>query len=215
MHRAKSIEKLIVATSIDASDDELADLCIARGIEVSRGPLDDVLERFVLAATPYNPVWIVRMTGDCPLADPQVIDAAVELAKSGIFDYVTNALQPSFPDGLDVEVVRASVLEVARREAKLASEREHVTPFIYKRPQRFRLEHLYSSAKLEHLRWTVDELRDFELVTKIYEELYPINPEFATTDILELIRRRPELEQYNTSIPRNEGYVNSLQKDKR
>jgi spore coat polysaccharide biosynthesis protein SpsF len=148
------------------------------------------------------------------VADPAVIDDAIAMARNGNYDYVSNALEPTYPDGLDVEVVRASVLETAWKEASLGSEREHVTPFVHKRPARFRLGHLKHSSDLSHLRWTVDEPRDFELVTLFYEKLYPSNPAFALDDILALIAREPGLASYNTDAIRNEGYLKSLAEDR-
>lgn len=213
LRRARSIDRLVVATSTDPSDDALARMCQDAGVEVCRGPLDDVLERFLLAAEPYGPEWIVRLTGDCPVADPEVIDAAVHQALTGDYDYVSNTIEPTYPDGLDVEVVRADVLEMARREAKLGSEREHVTPFVHKQPERFRLGQIKNTQNLSHLRWTVDEPQDFELIARFYELLYPQNPDFRQQDILNLLARQPELAEFNTAVARNEGYTKSLQKD--
>jgi spore coat polysaccharide biosynthesis protein SpsF len=211
--RARRIDRLIVATSDDPADDPIEALSREAGIDCHRGSLNDVLDRMMKAARTCSPDWVVRLTGDCPLADAGVIDAAIALALEGGYDYVTNAVEPTFPDGLDVEVVRADVLETAWREAVLTSEREHVTPFIHKRPQRFKIGHLRHDVDLSHLRWTVDEPDDFELVTRIYERLYLQNPAFAWGEVLELIEREPELANYNTSHIRNEGYLKSLDRD--
>jgi spore coat polysaccharide biosynthesis protein SpsF len=213
VRRARKIDRLVVATSGEPDDEPIEALCKKAGVDCHRGSLNDVLDRVVKAARPYNPDWIVRLTGDCPVADPAVIDAAVEMALTGDYDYVTNATEPTFPDGLDVEVVRASVLETAWREAVLASEREHVTAFVHKRPERFRIGQLRHPVDLSHLRWTVDEPDDFELITRFYERLYPRNPAFSWGDVLELTRHDPELASYNTKHIRNEGYLKSLDRD--
>ena len=213
IRRARRVDRLVVATSVDASDDELAKICVEAGIEIARGPLNDVLERIATAAAYYEPDWVVRLTGDCPVTDHTIIDAAITMALSGEYDYVTNALNPTYPDGLDVEVIRASALEIARNEAQLASEREHVTPFIYKRPQRFRLGQLCHDKDLSFLRWTVDEPRDLELIVRFYEALYPRKPDFLMADILGLLENEHALAGYNAGIARNAGYAEAVNKD--
>ena len=214
VRRAKLIDNLVVATSDDESDNDIACLCHSIGVDVHRGSLLDVLDRMTQAARFYEADWIVRLTGDCPLTDPGVIDAAIEMAVAGEYDYVSNALEPTYPDGVDVEVLRAPVLECAWKEAKLASEREHVTPFIYKRPCRFRIGQLKAMDDSSHLRLTVDEPRDFELVSEIYERLYPCDPAFSLDDVLELMRREPELAARNAGYVRNEGYLKSIGNEK-
>jgi len=128
--QAKLIEQLLVATSDDKSDDPIEQLCRENDIACFRGSLDDVLDRFYQAAKPYQPDHIVRLTGDCPLIDPQLIDEVVVFCLSGDYDYVSNAFEPTYPDGLDVEVFRFPCLQQAWEEAELPSEREHVTLFI-------------------------------------------------------------------------------------
>lgn len=214
VRRAQMMDRLVIATSDNPADDSIEALSKVAGVDCYRGSLDNVLDRMMRAARPYNPDWIVRLTGDCPVADPALIDAAIELAIEGKYDYVANSVEPTFPDGLDVEVVRADVLETAWREATLASEREHVTAFVHKRPERFKVGHLRHHTDLSHLRWTVDEPDDFDLVTRFYELLYPQNPAFTWHDVLELIEREPELANYNTKHMRNEGYLKSLDQDK-
>lgn len=213
LRRSQKMGHLVVATSVDASDDALAALCTDIGVEVSRGSLDDVLDRFVQAARPHDPKWVIRLTGDCPVADHKIIDSMISASIDGDYDYVTNCLEPTYPDGLDAEVVRCSVLETAWRNATMQSEREHVTPFIYKHPERFRICQLRARQDYSKLRWTVDELRDFELVTRIYEALYPTNPDFDFQDILALLKKQPELATFNTVHERNEGYAKSLSRD--
>ncbi|HIJ80618.1 MAG TPA: glycosyltransferase family protein [Desulfuromonadales bacterium] len=213
LKRIRQLDRLILATSSDASDDRLAEVCAQEGIECFRGNLNDVLDRFYQAALPYRPDYVVRLTGDCPLADPDLIDAVITYFLAGSYDYGCNCLEPSYPDGLDVEIFRFSCLEEAWREATLPSQREHVTPFIHRQPERFRIGCMKSAVDLSGLRWTVDEPADFDLVTRIYETLYPRNPKFVTSDILELLEKRPDLRTLNSTIKRNEGYASSLLND--
>ena len=139
LRRARRLDGLVVATSTDAGDDAIDALCRSLGVECFRGSLEDVLDRFYRAVLRHAPQSAVRLTADCPLADPAVIDRLVELHAAGGYDYTSNTLVRTYPDGLDAEVVALPCLEAAWREAALPSEREHVTPFIYNRPQRFRL----------------------------------------------------------------------------
>lgn len=211
--RARRIDALVIATSTDASDDPLQALCESIGVACHRGSLDDVLDRFIGAARPFSPAYVVRLTGDCPLADPAVIDRVIEATQQPGVDYGSNALNPSYPDGLDAECMRFEVLEQAAREARKPSEREHVTPFIHTQPQRFALREVRHSADLSHLRWTVDEPADFVFVSQVYEHLYPSNPAFGMADVLAFEQRHPDIARLNRAHKRNEGYERSLKKD--
>lgn len=210
LRRARRIERLVLATSTDRSDDSLAEMVAEHGITVSRGPLDDVLGRFVLAAAADGPGWVVRLTGDCPLADPDVIDRVIAETVATGADYGSNTLKPTYPDGLDVEVVRHAVLRQIDREPRTAAEREHVTLAIHRHPERFRLHSVETVPDLSCLRWTVDNPEDFALVERIYGTLYPANPAFTTADILALLRREPDLATINGALRRNEGLAKSL-----
>lgn len=212
--RSKRIDKLVVATSTDHSDDPVEKMCLDKGVHCFRGSLDDVLDRFYRAAEPFSPDHVVRLTGDCPLIDSNVIDSIVELHLAEGNDYTSNTIIPTFPDGLDAEVVTWNALKTAWENATLPSEREHVTPFIYKRPERFRLGCLEKEEKsLLGLRWTVDEQEDLLFVRRVYEALYPKNSAFSTDDVLELLRVYPELNSINSGFERNEGYEKSLKTD--
>lgn len=213
IQRCRLIDKLVVATSVNSSDDALVDAMSQAGIAYFRGSLDDVLERFCQAAKPYLPEHVVRLTGDCPLADPMLIDEVINAHLTSGADYTSTTLNPTYPDGLDVEVVRFGALERAWRESGLTSEREHVTPYIYNHPEQFRLNSVEQAENMSALRWTVDEPDDFAFVESVYGELYPINPAFTTNDVLALIERRPELLGINARFERNEGYTKSLIRD--
>ncbi len=214
IRRARSIDDLVVATSTDESDRPLAEACAARGVKVARGSLGDVLDRFVTAARPFAPEAVVRLTGDCPLADPAVIDAVVARFRSGAFDYASNVEPATYPDGLDVEVVRMSALVRAHQDACLPSEREHVTPYVRNHPEIFPRANVENPVNLAHLRWTVDEPADLVFVEEVYRRLYPANPAFTTGDILELLDRDPRLADINAGFERNAGMAKSLIADR-
>lgn len=213
LNRVNTMNQFVVATSQSERDNAIGKLCQKNRIDCYRGDLDDVLDRFYQAAKEFNPTHVVRLTGDCPLTDPDVIERVIDFHISGDFDYTSNTMEPTFPDGLDVEVFRMECLEQAWKEAKLPSQREHVTPFMYANPERYKLGSYKGDTDLSQLRWTVDEPEDLEFVTKIYEYLYPQNAEFSTGDVLELLRKYPHLLQINHTFERNEGYRKSLEQD--
>jgi spore coat polysaccharide biosynthesis protein SpsF len=186
--RSRAIDRLVVATSLDVSDDPLAAWCEAAGLEVFRGGLADVLGRFlgVLHRHPRARA-VVRLTADCPLADATVIDALVARFEEAGADYANNVTpERTFPHGLDAEVMRPQALLDAGDEATDPYEREHVTPFIYRRPERYRLASLTRQPSLAHLRWTVDHPEDLEFVRHVYASLYPADPAFTSADVAAL-----------------------------
>jgi spore coat polysaccharide biosynthesis protein SpsF len=213
IQRSRLIDRLIVATSNLEDDDPIAYLCDQLEVECFRGSLDDVLDRFYQAIISVTPDNVVRLTGDCPLCDPIGIDRLIDFHVAGGYDYSSNTIVPTYPDGLDVEIFRFSCLAAAHKEAILPSQREHVTPFIHQQPQRFKLGDYRNEIDLSSLRWTVDEQLDLDLITKIYESLYPANPEFTTEDILAWLQANPDWKFYNTKFQRNEGLVKSLLAD--
>ena len=210
----RKIDQLLVATSDQPEDTQLGALCEEIGVACYFGDLNDVLDRFYQAARPLNPEHVVRLTGDCPLIDPGVVDSVIRHHLKGCYDYTSNTIEPTFPDGLDVEVMSFGCLETAWQEATLPSEREHVTSFIWNQPRRFRIGSVKAEQDLSHLRWTVDEPEDFELITLIYEALYRDNPQFGYRDVLKLLDRHPEYSDINSEHQRNRGYRKSLARDK-
>ena len=171
--QSTTIDKLIIATSTDKEDDDTAACANESGIDTVRGPLEDVLTRFQLALDNFPAETVIRLTGDCPLTDPELIDVCVnEFHNSETrLDYLSNTLKPTFPDGLDVEVFSSETLQIASKEATLSSQREHVTPFIYSQPDRFKLKNHAQDKDLSSLRWTVDQPEDLVFVRHIYQEL--------------------------------------------
>ena len=212
--RCRGFDMLAVATSEAPEDAAIVALCEEVGVACIRGSLDDVLDRVYRTARRYYADHVVRLTGDCPLADPEVIERVVRFHLDHGFDYTTNVFPPSWPDGLDVEVVKFQCLEEAWREARLPSEHEHVTSFIETRPERYQRGNVEWESNFAHLRWTVDEPEDFELVRRIYTSLYPGNPTFATADVLALIEAEPDLARINAGIDRNAGFVKALAADR-
>lgn len=176
--------RLVVATSTHASDDPLAHHLRDIGVDVFRGSLDDVLDRFVGAASEFAAEGqVVRLTADCPLADPGVIDDCVRLhAELGV-DYASNGRRRTYPRGLDVEVFTLEALLTAGREATDPYDREHVTPYLYRNPERFSQGELVQARDESDLRWTVDTPDDFAFVERVYDSLYPGKPDFTSDDI--------------------------------
>lgn len=212
LKRSRRMDALVVATSDAPEDAAVAALARSEGVHAFQGSLDDVLERMAAAARPFSPTHVVRLTGDCPVADWEVIDTCIDTCVAGAYDYCSNTLQPTWPDGIDVEVVRYEVLQTAAREATTLVEREHVTPFVNRRPERFRLHNLAHDVDLSALRWTVDEPRDLAFIRQVYAELFPAQPAFLTDDILNLLHRDPTLAGMNAGIERNEGLKRTIER---
>lgn len=188
LSRSRRLNRIMVATSTDASDDPLANYCEGLGYSVFRGSLSDVLDRYCGAMAQVSEAdVIVRLTADCPLADWTVIDATIDRLHETGSDYASNTpAVRTYPHGLDVEVMRRAALEQAGREARDPYEREHVTPYIHRRPETFRIASLSRAPSLAHLRWTVDFPEDLEFVREVYARLYPRNPAFTSDDIVAL-----------------------------
>ena len=168
LRRATEVDEIVVATSTERSDDPVAKLAESAGASAVRGPLDDVLGRFALALEQHPADAIVRLTGDCPLVDPDIVDAVVRRWRDGEEAYVTNVGEPrTFPDGLDVEVVSRLALDAAAREAVSPDEREHVTAFVRARPERFPSVTLEADPDYGWVRITLDTADDLELLRRI------------------------------------------------
>lgn len=208
IRRAKRINLVAVATSIHVSDDPIVNFCREHNISCFRGSEDDVLDRFYQAAKHFQADIIVRLTADCPLHDPAVIDRVVEALLEGNADFVSGGMKTTYPDGLDAAAFSIEVLGRVWREAELKSDREHVTSYIHKNPGTFRLKTIRHAEDLSHLRWTVDEPRDLEFVRTIYSHMG--DAFWGMKEILDLLKLHPELNRINTGITRNEGYLLSL-----
>lgn len=212
--RAKKLDAIIVATTDKPEDDATAELVQKCGVPVFRGSEQDVLDRFYEAAKEEGADVVMRLTGDCPLMDPDVIDRVVahfEEAR-GTVDYC--GTPRNYPEGLDTEIFTFAALEEAAREAKLPSEREHVTPYIKNHPERFRSEvWREGNGDNSRMHWSVDTQTDFDFVTKIFEQLYPANPRFNKDDVLALLAQHPEFLEINKGGTGYEGLAKSLKED--
>ena len=209
---AKSLDLVAVATTDRPTDDVLAEFCTRIGAPCFRGSEEDVLDRYWRAAATFRADVIVRLTADCPLLDSKVINEVVGQYRTGSYDYVSNSVQRTYPDGLDTEVFHRGALERAWREAQLRSEREHVTPYIWKHPELFRLGVVGNDCDLSALRWTVDEPEDLEFVTAVYRHFGP-RVDFGLKEILGYLDEHSELKDLNARFECNEGYEKSLRED--
>lgn len=190
---ARTIDTLVLATSTEESDNALAEIVSGAGYTVHRGPLDDVLTRFLGVLDVYDDNTVVRLTGDNVLCDPVVIDRVVEEHLAAGADYTSNVIERSFPRGLDVEVFRADALRAVDALAVEAEEREHVTIGIYRRPESFKLHSVTQPTDRSALRWTVDFPEDLAFARAVYDELFEDTPSFGQEDVATLLDRRPEL----------------------
>lgn len=205
--RAASVDQVIVATSDDPSDNAVENFCLAQGYNLFRGSLHDVLDRYYQAAKQYKATIIVRITADCPLIDPDVIDQVV----GGLFngqsmpqwDFAANRLPPpwkrSFPIGLDVEVCTFAALEKAWKEGKEMHQREHVMPYLYEQEGRFRVLVLDHEPDYGHLRWTVDTSKDLALIRQIYAR-FDGRDDFSWLEVINLFEMEPMLAEINASV---------------
>jgi len=201
--RAESLGGVIVATTLLPDDDAVAREAERLGAGVFRGSEDDVLDRFHRAAAAFELDAVVRVTADCPLIDPSVIDEVVAAFVDHRADYASNSLERTYPRGLDAEVISAEALAVAWREADQPRQRVHVTPFVYENPQRFRIVSVHADADRSHLRWTVDTAADLEAVRALVEHLGGGDGHDWRT-AAEALERRPELVEINREVRQKE-----------
>lgn len=213
--KSRLVDEVMVVTSIEKNNLSILKLCSGLGVRVGIGSEDDVLDRFYQTAILLKPEYVIRLTADCPCFDAELLDDAI----AGMFketDYC-GMLTESFADGLDFEVMRFSALERAWQDAEHTFEREHVTQFIRRRPELFKLQNFESPiGYFGNHRWTIDEPEDFELVTKIYEYfLYKCHTEdFGYREIIKYLNDNPEITKINSKYQRNAGLVKSIMEDK-
>lgn len=214
LKKSKRVNKIIVATTNNVEDDIIEKLSMKWGHEVFRGSENDVLDRFYQAVKNINPSWVVRITSDCPLIDPKLIDEVIEYSQINNIDYCSNTLVENFPDGQDVEVFRFSVLEYAWENALKKSDREHVTPFIrkncdYMGGKMFKSMNYPCEFDFNAVRITVDEQRDFDLIQYIIKQL---GRDKSWKEYVDYIIQN-DLTKINDKIIRNKGYIKSLKND--
>lgn len=214
VQRSRYVDEVIVVTSIEKSNLPLIKLCAEMGIRVFTGSEEDVLDRYWQAAKLLNPEYVIRVTADCPLYDWRYLDMAIEQMQEDT-DYMTE-LTETFPDGEDIEIIKLSALKEAWKEAKMASEREHVTLYIRNHFDKFHIQNLECPIPgIGEKRWTLDEEEDYQLICAIYEYFISRGKEdFVTEDILSFLSKNPELEKVNAMYKRNEGLLKSIKEDK-
>jgi glutamate-1-semialdehyde 2,1-aminomutase len=201
--RAKEVNEIMVATSVDPRNQPLSDHVKALGYKCYRGSEDDVLDRYVQAAKSANADIVVRITGDCPLVDPALVDEVIRQFGASNVDYFNNTSPPTFPDGLDIEVFTLAALEKAAQQTTEPFDHEHVTPYL-RASGKFTQAGMQHSEDLSGLRWTVDEPSDYAVVSKIFEYFAP-DIHFNWEKILQLQRSQPEIFKSNKNLIRNEG----------
>ncbi len=196
--RVQGVDDIVVAIPDLVEDDGLSDLVHSLGHRVVRGPSADVLERYLIAAEATGADVIVRLTADCPLLSPSVSAQVIERFRTARVDYCSNTLQRSWPRGLDTEVVDIRALRIAGQEAVSASDREHVTPFVWRQPERFRLAPVSTLPDRSDLRWTVDTADDLEMVRRVFAGIG--GDDFDLPEILCLLERDPSLALVNRDV---------------
>jgi glutamate-1-semialdehyde 2,1-aminomutase len=201
--KAKELDQIIVATSVDVRNQPLVEHVQKLGYACEQGSENDVLERFVQAARKHKADVVVRITGDCPLVDPELVDEVVRRFKAANVDYFSNINPPTFPDGLDIEVCTFKVLEQANLETNKSFDHEHVTPYL-REVGRFKTAAMQYSQDLSELRWTVDEPADFAVIEKVFQHFHP-RTDFTWGEVLSLQQQRPNIFNINQHIIRNEG----------
>ena len=199
--RAETLDEVVVATTVEPADEAIVDLCQERGWPCFRGSEKDVLDRYYRAAQEYQADAVVRITSDCPLIEPQVVDQVVKafLERQPELDYASNtAPERTFPRGLDTEVMRFDALERAWREDDDPAWREHVTPYIRRHPERFQTYGVLNDEDLSRMRWTVDTPEDLAFVRRIYEHFG--HDHFSWHEVLALLDRHPEWLAINRDV---------------
>ncbi len=208
--KVQKIDEIVIATTTSERDTVLAkEVARIEGVGFFRGSEEDVLDRYYRAAQKVGAEVIVRITADCPLIDPVIIDAMIgsylkKSAGANSVDYLSNTLMRTFPRGLDTEVFPFAILERAFNEAREEYQREHVTPYIWQNPEIFTLECFKNEEDLSFHRWTVDEKEDLRLVREIYKELYQEGRCFLLNEVVDLFRRQPQLLEINAHIRQKE-----------
>lgn len=209
---ATTLDAIIVATTTHPEDELTVEIAKSCNVDVFRGDEEDVLDRFYKAAKEAQADVVVRLTGDCPLIDPAVIDDVVVRFQQEGADLASTP--GNYPEGLDTEVFTFTALERSWKEAKLPSEREHVTRYIKNHPELFTCDQWTKGDEVySQMHWSVDTQADFDFVTKIFEQLYPVNPRFTKDDVLALLARQPELLDINKGGTGYEGLAKSVKED--
>jgi len=200
LRRVRNAKNMLVATTKETDDEAIVQFCDKSGVQCYRGDENDVLDRYLQAAKAVDADPIIRITADCPLIDPEVVEQVIQVYLNHEFDYVSNTLIRTYPRGMDTEVFSRKSLEVSAFHAKEQSEKEHVTLYLYRHPERFKLENVACQKNLSKYRLTVDTKEDFKLIKSVIEGLYPKKPQLTLEDIIRFLDNHPELIQINRHI---------------
>ena len=207
----KSFEKLIIATSTLPEDDKIVQFCMDNNVNCFRGDSKNVLERHYKCAEKFSLSTIIRMPSDKPLLDPEVVDKAVKIFNENSYDYLTNFLPSTFPDGTEVEVLSFTSLKKSWERAILPSEKEHVTNYIYNHRDDFSIFNMVNSENLSNFRWAVDRMEDLRLVREIVSRIH--KSPILIKDIIELFKNEPHLVEINKQVDENESTIKSNNED--
>ena len=204
-HRIKKgrlINKLVIATTITKKDEAIVRFCKKNNLDFYKGNEENVLDRYYQTAKIFKAETILRITADCPLIDPKVLDGIIKfyIARKDKIDYVSNTLKRTYPHGLDAEIFSFKVLERIWQEAKEPYQKEHVTPYIYEHPEKFCIGNIKNHKNYSYLRWTVDTEKDLKFVREIYKRLYKNNRIFCMQEILNLLKKEPQLLKINKGV---------------
>ncbi len=201
---ASMLDNIILATSTNKEDDVIEHFCEDKKIDCFRGSSEDVLSRVYNAAKTYETDVIVEVTGDCPLLDPWLIDDCINIFLNSQYDYLSNFIEQSYPPGIDVQIFTFEVLEEMERLAKEEKYREHVSLYILKHPEQYKMYNIVAPYELTYPDWhlELDEYKDYELIKLVYESLYYKNPQFKTSDIIMLLKEHPEWLEINKDVHR-------------
>jgi spore coat polysaccharide biosynthesis protein SpsF len=200
VQRSEYIDEIVIATTTKEKDLPIIQFCNQHSIPYYRGSEENVLSRYYEAAKLFNADIIVRLTSDCPIIDPQVMDQVIQYYLENNYDYVSNTLVRTYPRGMDTEVFSFDVLEKVYLEAKESNHKEHVTSYIYQHPEIFHLGCVTNDVDYSHHRWTVDTEEDFQLIKNIIEHLYPLNSQFQLKDVLLLLEEHPDWYEINAKV---------------
>lgn len=205
---SKEIDDIIIATTTKKEDDIIVEEAQKLNVKYFRGSENDVLSRYYYAAKEVNADIVIRITSDCPLIDPQIIDKIIKLfietSKKEKIDYLSNTIERTYPRGLDVEVFNFETLEKAFKEADRPYQREHVTPYIYENPEIFKIKQIKNNVDYSNYRWTLDTIEDFKVIKIIYKNSHKENELFYMEDILKFQEEHPEISKINEKVRQKE-----------
>jgi spore coat polysaccharide biosynthesis protein SpsF len=200
---SKLISEIIVATTDKKKDDKIVELCKKLGIKCYKGSENNVLDRYYQCVKEFRADIIVRITADNPFVDPEVTDKIIKVfLGDGNFDYVSNTVKPTYPEGINAEVFTFSALAKAWKEAKKPTDKEHVTPYMWNNPEVFKIQNIENDIDLSYMRWTLDTKEDMNFIKEIYKRLYKPGKIFLMRDILDVLKKEPRLAEINSGIER-------------